>query len=117
MSNIYFRVTYDGIGVYEALKRQIWAKNDFSKEKWEDFRNSKDVNWLKKPRTYGNDYCSYFTEFGFMLFMKKTYPFIIKWLDKNKIKIEKNSFDKKITDFIYQDEHQVVILKDTIEDR
>lgn len=111
VNNIYYRVTYNEIGVYEALKKQIWNNSEFTKENWENFINSSNVNWLKKPNTYGKNNYSYFTELGFTLFMEKTYPLIIKWLDENKIKIEKCSFDETKIDLIYTDEHQIVIAK------
>ena len=31
MKNTYYRVTYNGIGIYEALKKQIWNNKKFYK--------------------------------------------------------------------------------------
>ena len=84
---MFFRVAYDDVGIYEALKRLIWDNNsNFSKKDWEDFKASCDVNWLNVPKVYGDNNYSYFTEKGFDMFLQRTYPLIIKWLDKGKIK-------------------------------
>lgn len=110
MYNNYFRVTYNGIGIYEALKKQIWNDNsDFSKEEWECFIKSSLVNWLKKPSVYENNHVSFFTELGFDLFMKNTYPLFLKWLDEKKICIEKIHFEDKEIKVVYSDEYQIVI--------
>ena len=113
----YFRITYNNIGIYEALKNKIWDNNSvFSKEDWINFKNSSDVNWLKVPSVYGNDNYSYFTELGFNIFMEKTYPLIIKYLDKENICIDKYLFDIEEFDLIYCDEHQIVINKSSIKE-
>ena len=111
MKNTYYRVTYNGVGIYEALKQQIWNNSNFSKEDWLKFKNSASVNWLKTPNTYGNNNYSFFTELGYSLFMKNTYPLIIQYLNKELINIEKYSFDIKNIKLIYSDEHQIVIEK------
>lgn len=113
MKNIYYRVTCNGIGVYEALKNEIWKSSNQPKKDWETFINSSDVNWLKKPDGYKSSNYSYFTELGYSLFKEKTYPKIIKWLDKNNIKCEKCYLNEMDTYFAYSDEHQVVILKNS----
>ena len=104
MSTNYFRVTYNGIGIYEALKNQIWNDSSgFSKEDWENFKQSDKVNWLKRPDVYKGNYVSFFTELGFELFMKNTYPLFVKWLEENKISIEKFSFDFEEINLVYSD--------------
>lgn len=109
---MYYRVTYNDIGVYEALKKQIWNdNNDFTKKDWENFKKSDEVNWLKIPNVYKDNNCSFFTELGFEVFMNKTYPLIIQWLDKENIKIENCNFDIEKVNLIYSDEHQIVIEK------
>ncbi len=108
---MYYLVTYEGIGVYEALKSKIWNSSNCPKEDWENFINSSDVNWLKKPKVYKDNNYSYFTKLGFFSFKNKTYPLIIKWLDENKIEYEKCYLDEITTNFMYSDEHQVVIAK------
>ncbi len=111
MEKVYYRITYEEIGIYEALKKQIWSNSQFPKEQWEKFKNSNDVNWLKTPNSYAYDNYSYFTELGFTLFMKKTYPIIIKWLDESKIRIEKVFFKESEINLVYRDEHQIIIIK------
>lgn len=109
---IYWRVTYNDIGVYQELKSQIWDdKSSFSKEDWENFKKCDDVDWLKVPNVYSSDNYSYFTEKGFALFKKRTYPLIVKWLDKEKIKFDKCCLCFEKINLIYNDEHQVVIEK------
>lgn len=112
MIKIYYRITYDNIGIYEALKTKLWNSSKKSKEEWEKFKYSSSVNWLKTPPTYGSNNYSFFTKLGFSLFMKYTYPLIIKYLDEDKINIEKYSLDIKQINLIYSDEHQIVIEKE-----
>lgn len=107
MNNNYFRITYNDIGIYEALKQEIF--NNYTKEEWQSFKSSNNVNWLKAPVFYGDNNYSYFKELGFNMFMKKTYPLIIKYLKIKNIKIEKYTFDTKKLNLIYSDEYQIVI--------
>lgn len=107
---MFFRVTYDCVGVYEALKKLIWDNNScFSKKDWEEFKSSSDVNWLTVPNTYGDNNYSYFTEKGFDIFMEKTYPLIIQWLDKDKIKFDSYIFDVDEINLVYVDDYQIVV--------
>lgn len=107
MDNNYYRITYNNIGIYEALKQEIF--NNYTKEEWQSFKSSNNVNWLKAPVFYGDNNYSYFTELGFNIFMKKTYPLIIKYLNEKHIKIKQYTFDVKKVYLIYSDEHQIVI--------
>lgn len=51
-----YRVTYNGIGVYEALRLTI------SKEDWDNFLNDDKVSWLLVPPfEYKEGYQSFFT--------------------------------------------------------
>lgn len=36
MKKTYWRITHRGIGVYEALKREIWNNSSNSKKEWEE---------------------------------------------------------------------------------
>ena len=94
-----YRVTYNGIGIYEALRKKV------SKSEWDILLQSKDINWLPKPKTYPRDSKSYFTEEGFSVFTKKTLPIIIQYLDKNNIKIEESNYDSKSS---YKDKYQII---------
>ena len=102
-NDIYYRVTYNNIGIYEAFKQNVpWNV-------WVDFKNSKACNWLPLPPKYEDGYYSYFTYEGYKNFMKLTYPEMIKYLDKYKIRIEKFNIDKN--SIVYSDKYQVVIIK------
>lgn len=96
----YYRVTYDGNGIYEEFKNAC----DF--DEWKKFKNSRACNWLPLPPEYKGDYRSYFTKEGFEKFKKYTLPEIKKKLDSDKINIEKLYGDD--LDIVYQDKYQVV---------
>lgn len=107
--NKYFRFSYNGIGIYEALKKKIWNSQDNPKEEWEQLKISEAFTWLKVPSSYPENSYSYFTEEGYMLFIKKSYPVFSKYLDKDKIVMEEYIFDDDKLDVVYQDEHQIVV--------
>lgn len=109
MDRIYYRISYNGIGIYEALKKKIWISTSNPKYVWEELKNSIAFTWLKVPNTYSDKSYSYFTELGYDLFLKNTYSIFIKYLDKDKIITEKFIFDDSKINIIYQDEHQIVI--------
>ena len=98
----FYRVTYNGIGIYEAFK------NACTYDEWRSFKNSDAVKWLPTPKVYGRDpnHISYFTELGYSKFKKNTYPIIIQKLDKNNIKVDKVMLS---IDPIYSDLYQVVV--------
>ena len=52
----YYRITYDNIGIYEALKRKV----DFVE--WRNILSQS--TWLPKPPMYDDICTSYFTEIG-----------------------------------------------------
>ena len=102
----YYRVTYNGIGIYEELKKEMYKINYDSSE-WKKFKQSNACNWLPLPPSYCDGYYSYFTKLGYDKFMKSTYPVITKYLDKDTINIEQCYIDKN--SIIYQDNYQIVI--------
>ena len=107
-NNVYFRITYNNIGIYEAFKQNTpW-------DVWINFKKSKECNWLPLPPKYEDGYYSYFTYEGYKKFMKLTYPEMIKYLDKYKIKVEKLNIDKNA--IIYSDKYQVVVNSKLIEE-
>lgn len=78
-----YRVTYNGIGVYEALRLTI------SKDAWNDFLNNDKVSWLLTPPfEYRKGYRSFFTEAGYEKFKEETLPLISEYLDESVIKVE-----------------------------
>jgi len=99
-SETYYRFEYEGIGIYEA-----W-KNNIPMNKWKAILNSGILGWLPKPTFYGSNNRSYFTERGYKEFMKKTYPLIIKDLDKRKIKVSKHHINE--SDIVYRDDYQII---------
>jgi len=105
----YWRISYKNIGIYEALKKEIWNKCEEPEKEWNYLKNSNAFKWLKTPNIYSNNYFSYFTEYGYNLFMENTFPKIIKYLDKSNIDINKYILDDLKINIIYKDEHQIVV--------
>lgn len=103
-SSKFIRVTYDGEGIYQAFKESV------SFDVWKSFKNSNAANWLPLPPSYEGNYRSYFTTTGYKMFMERTYPVMIKYLDKGKIKIEEVYLQQ--SNIIYEDKFQVVISED-----
>jgi len=109
MNKFYYRVTYNGVGVYDAFKRKLWEKSNTPKEDWIKLKNSDVFSWLKIPEiNYENCY-SYFTKIGYQLFKNNTYQLFLEYLDKDKIEIKKYKFNKAQLDILYEDEHQIVV--------
>ena len=102
----YYRVTYNGVGIYEELKKEMYKINYDSSE-WKKFKQSDACNWLPLPPSYCDGYYSYFTKLGYDKFMESTYPIITKYLDKYSISIKQCYIDKN--SIIYQDKYQIVI--------
>ena len=98
----YIRITYNGNGIYQEFKENV------SFNVWKEFKNSNATKWLPIPPAYERNYKSYFTIKGYKMFMKETYPFIIKYLDKNKIKVEEIHFNDS-PNVVYKDEFQIVV--------
>lgn len=103
-SNKFIRITYDGEGIYQAFKENV----PFGV--WKSFKNSNAANWLPLPPSYEGNYRSYFTTTGYKMFMKRTYPVMIEYLDKSKIKVEEVYLQQ--SNIIYEDKFQVVISED-----
>ena len=97
----YYRVTYKGIGIYEAFKQLV------PERVWIQFLKSKYATWLPKPPGYTDGYQSYFTSLGYLKFKQNTLPFMTKYLDKNKITVNKYQDVGKV---IYRDLYQVVTI-------
>ena len=93
MENIY-RVTYDGIGIYEAYKRLV------SKEEWLLFLQNENNKWLSKPSYYDDSFKSYFTEKGFKQFKELILPIMLEKLSEEKVNIQ--------TFKMYEDTYQII---------
>ena len=88
-----YRVTYENTGIYDAFKQTV------TQEVWNYF--SKNINWLAEPPRYRDTYKSYFTEAGFRRFEDSILPFMLNWLDKDKVVI--TVFD------LYEDGWQMIM--------
>lgn len=99
--NVYYRITYNGEGIYNALKNIVGI------DKWKDLLNNKQINWLPKPPEYSSKNKSYFTKKGYELFEQKTLPILLKYLDKENIEI--NTYNEIGNKTLYTDEYQIVI--------
>lgn len=100
---MYYRITYDGDGIYNALK------NNISIKVWKKLLSDKCMTWLPKPPLYNGNYRSYFTKHGYEKFMEYTYPVIIKYLNKNSIIFEEIEINQNP---VYRDKYQIVISND-----
>ncbi len=103
-SNKYYRITYNGEGIYDALK------NSVDLETWKNILSSENISWLPKPPTYSSNNTSYFTEKGYEEFSSRAMPIIVNYLKKGNIKVDE--FDKLSSPIIYTDEYQVVVIDD-----
>lgn len=100
----YYRVTYEGEGIYEAVRKRVGM------ETWKMLLKNANISWLPKPPEYYSGYMSYFTEHGYEIFQKTSLPILSSYLTKSKIKVEKTDKPGYI---MYQDEYQVVTTNDT----
>lgn len=107
-----WRVTYKGIGIYEALKNAMFEQTG-SSIAWMTFINSDACNWLPKPPSYGNNNKSFFTEKGFNRFTELVLPIIAQYIDQTKIYIEEIMVPTN--QIVYSDEFQFVT-SDTIQE-
>ena len=107
MKKQFFRVSYNNIGIYEALKNSLWRTNKMSI--WEDFKKTDSFSWLDRPNKYNENCKSYFTVKGFEIFKLKTLPIMKKYLDEKLIIIENFEFNIIKENIIYKDEYQIVI--------
>lgn len=102
-----YRVTYNGIGIYEAFKSELW-KVDNSPSLWNELKITKNFTWLDKPDLYESDYRSYFTEKGIYNFKNLSLPIMLKYLDNDLITIQKIAKDEN-SKIVYKDENQIII--------
>ena len=109
MNKPYWRVSYNGIGIYESLKKEIWKKCENPKQEWEALKDSARFTWLNTPPFYNDNCYSYFTELGYKLFIKNTFPILVKYLDEKNIIVNKYIFDDTKLNLVHSDEHQVII--------
>jgi hypothetical protein len=95
----YFRFTYKGKGIYEALKEKV------DPETWKKFLRSSMFTWLPKPEQYPKGCISYFTKEGRRLFTKRVLPICERYLGED---IEFSKV-KNLTNIVYKDKYQVIV--------
>lgn len=103
----YYRITYNSIGIYEALKKELFKNYHNPEDIWNKLKQSSSFNWLKIPDNYTNSSKSYFTAKGLDQFKNKTYATFIKYLNPQLIEIKEYDIDKN--NIIYEDEYRIVI--------
>ena len=109
MKEQFYRITYNNIGIYQALK------NNITFDQWKQLlKNDSVFKWLPKPPKYTNHYYSYFTLEGYILFKMKVLPVCEQYLDKSQIKVEK--FEGLEGRVVYRDMYQVVVDNTIFED-
>lgn len=103
-ASTYYRYTYDGQGIYDALRQNVTA------DEWKQMKTSDAFTWLPVPDVYAKDadHTSFFTDKGNRWFLKRTMPLMHKHLDKDKIKLDKITI-KNSDDIVYSDKYQTVI--------
>jgi hypothetical protein len=95
---VYYRFEYEGEGIYDAYKHHAsWLQ-------WHNFKQTYAASWLNVVPNYRSGEKSYFTEEGYKMFMKHTYPEMIKVLDESKI--EEIRVNLKPEDIRYEDKYQ-----------
>ena len=99
VTNMYYRYTYNGTGIYQALKDNI------DRNTWNSLLKTEVFNWLPKPDVYLDGYSSYFTPEGNSMFKNTVLPLCYKYLNPSKIKIETIS---DINNIVYRDKYQVI---------
>ena len=101
----YYRITYKGIGIYEAYHQAA------SQEEWKSFLDSNAAKWLKKPSVskYDKGYASFFTEEGYRMFTTLVLPVFVSVLNAKQITTMQFEDIPYKYELIYHDEHQVVV--------
>lgn len=99
--NVYYHITYNGEGIYNALKNIVEI------DTWKALLNNKQINWLSRPIEYSSKNISYSTKEGYKLSIRQTLPIILRYLDKEKIKID--TYNGICNNVLYTDEYQIVI--------
>ena len=101
MRERFYRVSYNGIGIYQALKEAVDIRT------WKMYLNSDIFTWLPSPKNYPPNSKSYFTEDGLDMFKHTLFPILEKHLVVSKIVI-KRYYINDIDDIIYRDKYQVI---------
>ena len=95
----YYRITYEGEGIYNALR------NIISMSEWRKLLSLECMTWLPKPNYYSKTNRSYFTQKGFDMFICKTLPLMLKYMDSDKVQIQTY---ETINEIMYEDLYQVI---------
>ena len=100
MVNKYYRLTYNDIGIYEAVRKSVDVGT------WQDILKNPKISWLPKPDIYEKNNKSYFTKKGYDMFKKNVKPIFINYINFDLVKQESI---EKLNNIIYEDEYQVII--------
>lgn len=110
MTEMLYRLTLDGIGIYEAYKKLLFRRypTDMAKKLWKAIVDASE--WLPKPCIeggYDGQLASWFTEKGLEKFKKAVFPAM-----SPDIYFDEIEFDEKplsaCSHIIYHDKFQVV---------
>lgn len=104
----FYRLTYDGKGIYSALK-------EASGMSWNKLLKDPDITWLPKPPEYKGDYRSYFTEHGYHMYRIRTSKIMDQYLDKKHVKV--TVYNNLKAYVAYRDKYQIVVSKDYVPDK
>ena len=96
----FYRVTHNGIGIYEAIRKHCSAG------KWKELLSSKIFTWLPKPKEYPQNGISYFTKEGIDMFNELVLPEAEGILGDN-IKVDTFT-SSEIGNIVYRDKYQVI---------
>jgi hypothetical protein len=97
--DVLYRVTIDGVGVYE------WVRGNISNEEWRGLLKDEGITWLRKP-DYDEGYESWFTALGYGRYLERVVPLIFGWIEGEDVEVEE--FEREGVDVVYEDEDQVV---------
>lgn len=100
-----WRITHNGVGIYEALKKAMYETTQ-STNIWNTFLGTPACGWLPKPPTYKPGDTSYFTEIGYKKFMSMTFPVVIEYINQSEIDVEEVMIP--CDTITYADEYQFV---------
>lgn len=100
----YYRCTFNDIGIYKALKKEVGFK-------WKELKQDPRITWLPQPTiNYSSNNLSYFTEKGLKYFKEKTMKLVSEVSPKlvKELKVQKYNKNQLIGKIVYSDEFQIV---------
>ena len=101
MRERFYRISYNGIGIYQALKESIDMNT------WRRYLHSDIFTWLPSHKNYPPNSKSYFTQAGYNMFMRKIFPVLERHLDPSLI-IVNRYYIEDIDGVVYRDRYQII---------